>query len=135
MKSDISVGVNLAPSAGAYKPTPGVSLAENNPPPKVEKAESPAVAESQQNAKRASVTVTAEQVQAQLDKAVEALNKLSINSGRGLQFKADTHLGRHTITVTNTSTGEVVRTIATEIAVKVANGQIDHKGLLHDQAS
>ena len=89
--------------------------------------------ERKQNMKRASVTITAEQVKANMDAAVEELNKLSVNSGRGLQFKADTKLGRHTITVTNTETGEVVRTIPTDIAILAANGGLDIKGLLHDK--
>lgn len=108
-------------------PTTGATPAPEKP------TESPAMAERKQNMKRASVTMTAEQVKANIDAAVEKLNKLSINSGRGLQFNADNKLGRQTITVTNTETGEVVRTIPTDIAILAANGGVDIKGLLHDK--
>ena len=73
---------------------------------------------------------------------VDQLNKLAANSGRGLSFKADEKSGMNVITVTNTSTGEVVRTIPTAVAMKVASGIDDFKGmlarfkgLLHDEAA
>jgi flagellar protein FlaG len=101
----------------------------------VKPVDSPAASDSKQSAKRANVTMTAEKMQAQLDAAVEQLNKMAVNSGRGLQFKADPKLGRHIIMVTNTETGEVVRTIPTDVAIRVAHGLEDIKGLLHDNAA
>jgi len=96
--------------------------------------DSPAVNDIKQTAKRANVTITAEKMQEQINAAVDQLNKMAVNSGRGLQFKADPKLGRHVITVTNTDTGEVVRTIPTEVAIRVAHGLEDLKGILHDEA-
>ena len=81
------------------------------------------------------VTVDAEKMMAKMQEAVTQLNKMAVNSGRGLNFQADPKLGRHVITVTNTETGEVVRTIPTEVAVRVAHGIEDFKGLLHDDAA
>jgi len=81
------------------------------------------------------VTIDAEKMLAKMEEAVVQLNKMAVNSGRGLNFQADPKLGRHVITVTNTDTGEVVRTIPTEVAVRVAHGIEDFKGLLHDDAA
>lgn len=81
------------------------------------------------------VTVDAEKMMAKMQEAVTQLNKMAVNSGRGLNFQADPKLGRHVITVTNTETGEVVRTIPTEVAIRVAHGIEDLKGLLHDDAA
>jgi flagellar protein FlaG len=81
------------------------------------------------------VTVDAEKMMAKMQEAVTQLNKMAINSGRGLNFQADPKLGRHVITVTNTETGEVVRTIPTDVAIRVAHGIEDLKGLLHDDAA
>lgn len=80
-------------------------------------------------------TVDAEKMTAKMHEAVAQLNKMSANSGRGLNFQADPKLGRHVITVTNTETGEVVRKIPTDVAIRVAHGIEDFKGLLHDDAA
>ena len=85
--------------------------------------------------KENAVTVNAEKMAAKMQEAVAQLNKMAVNSGRGLNFQADPKLGRHVITVTNTETGEVVRTIPTEVAIRVAHGIEDFKGLLHDDAA
>ena len=111
-----------APEAGAHAPA-------------AKPVDTPAANDIKQTAKRANVTITAEKMQAQLDAAVEQLNKMAVNSGRGLQFRADPKLGRHVITVTNTDTGEVVRTIPTDVAIRVAHGLEDIKGILHDHAA
>lgn len=81
------------------------------------------------------VTIDAEKMMAKMQEAVTQLNKMAVNSGRGLNFQADTKLGRHVITMTNTETGEVVRTIPTDVAIRVAHGIEDLKGLLHDDAA
>ena len=134
MKLDTSINTPSAMPVPTVVDVKKSAAPSTGPAPAPEKpTESPAMAERKQNMKRASVTISAEQVQANIDAAVEELNKLSVNSGRGLQFKADTKLGRHTITVTNTETGEVVRTIPTDIAILAANGGLDIKGLLHDK--
>jgi flagellar protein FlaG len=78
----------------------------------------------------------------QVEAVVEQLNKLAVNNGRGVSFTADEKLGVNIITVTNTTTGDVVRTIPTAVAIKAANGIKDFedmllkfKGLLHDSAA
>jgi len=85
--------------------------------------------------KENAVTIDAEKMLAKMEEAVVQLNKMAVNSGRGLNFQADPKLGRHVITVTNTETGEVVRTIPTEVAIRAAHGIEAFKGLLHDDAA
>ena len=85
--------------------------------------------------KENAVTIDAEKMLAKMEEAVVQLNKMAVNSGRGLNFQADPKLGRHVITVTNTETGEVVRTIPTDVAIRAAHGIEAFKGLLHDDAA
>jgi len=104
---------------------PSAELRPDQPPP-VPKVQMPKV-----NA----VTIDAEKMMAKLQEAVVQLNKMAVNSGRGLNFQVDPSLGRHVITVTNTDTGEVVRTIPTDVAIRAAHGIEAFKGLLHDDAA
>lgn len=104
-------------------------------PPAVAQPEQPPLAPKVQMPKVNAVTIDAEKMLAKMEEAVVQLNKMAVNSGRGLTFQADPKLGRHVITVTNTETGEVVRTIPTEVAIRAAHGIEDFKGLLHDDAA
>jgi len=136
MALDISISSKpAAPPPPPMDVRPVVALEASSSHAPVKPVDTPAASDSKQSAKRANATLTAEKMQAQLDAAVEQLNKMAVNSGRGLQFKADPKLGRHIIMVTNTDTGEVVRTIPTDVAIRVAHGLEDIKGLLHDHAA
>jgi len=104
-------------------------------PPAAAQPEPPPLAPKVQMPKVNAVTIDAEKMLAKMEEAVVQLNKMAVNSGRGLTFQADPKLGRHVITVTNTETGEVVRTIPTEVAIRAAHGIEDFKGLLHDDAA
>ncbi len=101
------------------------------PLPGQQQAHAPKVQMPKENA----VTIDAEKMLAKMEEAVVQLNKMAVNSGRGLNFQADPKLGRHVITVTNTETGEVVRTIPTDVAIRAAHGIEAFKGLLHDDAA
>jgi len=83
-----------------------------------------------QASKNAEISQNAIKMMERVDAVVEQLNKLSSNSGRGLSFARDEQLGVNTIVVTNTTTGEVVRTIPTDVAIKIAHGIDDFKGVL-----
>ena len=92
--------------------------------------------------KSAEISRDAINMMERLDAVIDQLNKLATNTGRGLSFSRDEQLGVNTIVVTNTSTGDVVRTIPTDVALKVARG-IDNfemvfakfKGLLYDKST
>jgi len=127
MTNEISpVGVSMKPVINI--PT-GFSAAQ--------KAASEPVAKSfdkeaamRQASKNAEISQNAIKMMERVDAVVEQLNKLSLNSGRGLSFSRDEQLGVNTIVVTNTTTGEVVRTIPTDVAIKIAHGIDDFKGVL-----
>ncbi len=98
----------------------------------VKQVDSPEIADIKQSQKRSSATMNAEKVKKQLDAAVEQLNNMSVNSGRGLKFKVDPSLGRLVITITNTETGDLVRTITTKIALNASASEEAFKGLILD---
>jgi flagellar protein FlaG len=76
--------------------------------------------------------VDPDEMRANLEAAIEKLNEQVERNGRGLNFSIDEKLNRPIITVRNTSTGEVVRTIPNEVVIKVAHNIEDIKGLLMD---
>jgi flagellar protein FlaG len=65
--------------------------------------------------------------------AVARLNEQVQRNGRGLAFAVDERLNREVITVTSTSTGEIVRQIPSESALKMAHAIEDAKGMLVDE--
>lgn len=73
-----------------------------------------------------------DEMRANLEAAIEKLNEQVERNGRGLNFAIDEKLNRPIITVRNTATGEVVRTIPNEVFIKVAHNIEDIKGLLMD---
>ena len=73
-----------------------------------------------------------DEMRANLEAAIERLNEQVERNGRGLNFSIDEKLNRPIITVRNTATGEVVRTIPNEVVIKVAHNIEDIKGLLMD---
>ncbi len=76
--------------------------------------------------------VDPDKMRANLEAAIEKLNEQVERNGRGLNFAIDEKLNRPIITVRNTATGEVVRTIPNEVVIKVAHNIEDIKGLLMD---
>jgi flagellar protein FlaG len=81
---------------------------------------------------KAEPLVDPDKLRANLEAAIEKLNEQMERNGRGLNFSVDEKLNRPIITVRNTATGEVVRTIPNEVVIKVAHNIEDIKGLLMD---
>jgi flagellar protein FlaG len=81
------------------------------------------------------IKVDPEEMRRNLHEAMQRLNDQAAQNGRGLNFSVDEELNRHIITVRKTETGEVVRQIPTEVAIKVAHSIEDVKGLLLDEQS
>jgi len=111
-----AAAVQAQPAAPPVAPTAPQSVA------RVEKA--PAV--------KAEPLVDPQELRANLEAAIKKLNQQVESNGRGLNFAIDEKLNRPIITVRNTSTGEVVRTIPNEVVIKVAHNIEDLKGLLMD---
>lgn len=76
-----------------------------------------------------------EELNRQLEDIVSRLNQQLSDSGRALGFRLDSVLNRPVVTVTNQSTGEVVRQIPTEVVVRVAHSIEALKGLIFDKAT
>jgi flagellar protein FlaG len=76
--------------------------------------------------------VDPQEMRANLEAAIETLNQQVQRNGRGLQFAIDEKLNRPIITVRNTSNGEIVRTIPSEVVLKVAHHIEAFKGILAD---
>ncbi len=83
--------------------------------------------------KKAEIAFDADKMMANMKEAVSRLNDMMESTGRGLNFAMDAKLGRPVVTVTNTRTGEVVRTIPNEVVIRVAHNIEDLKGVLYDQ--
>jgi flagellar protein FlaG len=133
MVNEISRLGGTPPSAGAVadaRPKPaavGVTVQSDLPDPvlKAEKAKA-------SKPKEPLVQFDPEKMMAQLNAAVERLNQMAQDSKRAVSFQADKALGYHVIKVTNVNTGELVRTIPTDVAIRVAHNIEAFKGLLHD---
>lgn len=72
-------------------------------------------------------------MQEQIQAAVEHLNQQMMADNRALGFSIDETINRHVVTVKNTNTGEVVRTIPTDAVLKFAHNLEAMKGLLHNE--
>lgn len=79
------------------------------------------------------IQVDLQEMRQKLDEAIRLLNEQAAANGRGLDFSLDEKLNRQVIIVKKTETGEVVRQIPTDVAIKVAHNIEDIKGLLLDQ--
>ena len=82
---------------------------------------------------KADVQLDNQRMKQNLEVAVDRLNEQMKQSSRGLNFSMDEKLGRPVVTVRNESTGEVVRQIPNEVAVRVAHNIDELKGLFHNE--
>lgn len=69
----------------------------------------------------------------QLSEATELLNRQMANNKRDLNFSVDELTDKIVVTVKNSQSGEVVRQIPSEAALKLAQSLGDMKGLLQDE--
>ena len=122
-------GANIPLKVPMPAPATSVPVQKAAPDPEA-KAAQPAAVAARQEIVSAEIAQNAQKMMQQVEAVVDQLNKLSINNGRGLSFNMDMKSGVNTIVVTNTTTGEVVRTIPTDSALKVAQGIDDFKGML-----
>lgn len=134
MVKEISLGQALPPSAGAMADA-RVKSASNAVRPVKEVASSVDAQPVQHRVvkpKEPLVQFDPEKLQAQLDAVVERLNLMAQDAKRAVSFQPDPALGFHVIKVTNVNTGELIRTIPTDVAIRVAHNIEAFKGLLHD---
>lgn len=88
---------------------------------------------TQEAAPKAVEAPTPAQMRAELSEALERLNDHMRKQGRSLSFSMDEQLNRTVVQVKDANTGEVVRQIPNETALKVAHSIEQFKGLLHNE--
>ena len=108
------------PPPAQHAPTRGVAAAVPRP-------EGPSAAPVP---KKAELQFDAEEMQQNLQQAIERINEQMRHNGRNLNFSVDEVIDRTIITVKNRQSGEVVRQIPDEVLVRVAHNIEDIKGLL-----
>ena len=114
-----------APVEPPKKAAPGGADAGRAPTTNALESDRPSMAERSGN--------SAADQEKKLAEAVARLNEQVQRNGRGLAFAVDERLNREVITVTSTSTGEIVRQIPSESALKMAHAIEDAKGMLVDE--
>ena len=67
-----------------------------------------------------------------LDQSIETLNKRMEELGRSVRFSKDREFDREVITVVNPDSGDIVRQIPTEYAIRISEGLKSLRGLLFD---
>ena len=67
-----------------------------------------------------------------VDRSIDTLNKRMEELGRELRFSKDREFDREIITVVNPDSGDIVRQIPTEYAIRVSEGLKSLRGLLFD---
>ena len=73
------------------------------------------------------------EMQKKLQDIVDRLNEQASKNGRSLGFSVDQRLNRNIVTVTSSTTGEVIRQIPEEVVIRVGNRIEDLKGILFDE--
>jgi flagellar protein FlaG len=82
--------------------------------------------------KKAEINIDTETLRKNLKEAIDRINDMVRDGGRGLQFSIDDRLDMPVILVKNQDSGEVIRQIPNEVVIKVAHSIEDLKGILHN---
>lgn len=129
MSNDSLAPVGPRAPIAAAPPAPQASAAAAQP------REAALRAPAQKPLERAEPAQDAKTLQKNLQEAVERLNDQMKQNGRDLAFSVDNKSDKIVVTVKNTQTGEVVRQIPSETALRVAHNLEDVKGMLLDGTS
>ncbi|MEI7785616.1 MAG: flagellar protein FlaG [Betaproteobacteria bacterium] len=131
MSNNIS-GVTQPPP----RPVPeALAPARSGAPAKEAAAVHAAVPSRQAQPSQAQRRADAEASREELKRAVERMNQQAIKDGRKLNFSMDEVTDQMVITVRKAETGEVIRQIPSEAALRVAHNMEELKGLLHNQTT
>ena len=123
MSNDIQPSAPRAPAAPAASPAASAADVQARPQPPVDAK--PAV-ENKPDPQEARRT---------LEEATEHLNKQMKRNNRDLSFSVDDVSNKVVVTVKNRESGEVVRQIPSEVALRVAHNLDNMKGLMQDEKS
>ena len=83
---------------------------------------------------KSNIQVDPEKQRQQLTSAIDNLNRMMQEGGRGLTFMMDEALGAPIVVVKNSTTGEVVRQLPNSVVVNMAHELADFKGKLHSSS-
>lgn len=83
---------------------------------------------------KAEIKMDTEAMRRNLQEAIDHINDLMRDGGRGLRFAVDDALGRPIVQVKNADSGEVIRQIPSEVVVRIAHRIEDLKGMLLNAA-
>jgi len=124
MVTDIGkIDTAAAPVRSAAKTTESVSL-KTTPVNKPQSIQAPAKTE---------MTLDVKQQEKLVKEAISKLNEHAKASNQQLGFRMDPHINGPVITVHNTHTGEVVRTIPSEEVLRVAKSIDSLKGVIFSE--
>ena len=81
---------------------------------------------------QAEPAATADRFSERVDRSIDTLNKRMEDLGRSVRFSKDREFDREVITVVNPDSGDIVRQIPPEYAIRVSEGLKSLRGLLFD---
>ena len=114
-------------------PAPRVELPTAQPATAVTDKARPEPVQSAPHNPKPEKTPDPRELRRQLQEATEQLNHEMKRNQRDLSFSVDDAADKIVVTVKNTESGEVVRQIPSEAALKVAHNLANVKGLLEDK--
>jgi len=114
----------------AARPVGEVAQAPQPPSPQPVQAERRVVTQP----RKAEIQTDQEVTRKSLEEAINRINEMVSDGGRGLHFSIDDKISTPVILVKNRESGEVIRQIPSEVVIKVAHSIEDLKGMLHNQA-
>ena len=76
-----------------------------------------------------------EKLRKTLDDIVDSINKQMSDNKRALRFSVDDTLNTFVVTVRNSNSGEIIRQIPSETALRIAHRMEDMKGILFSKSS
>lgn len=133
MTADLSIQSTPRVQQPPPKDTSGTASAEaKNLLTDTKLARAAQVAASKMEPPKRTVQYNPDQLIKSMEEAVNFLNQQVASNKQGLGFAMDEVLGRPVITVRNSNTGEVVRTIPGDAVVKFAHNLEGLKGVLHN---
>ena len=76
-----------------------------------------------------------EKLRKTLDEIVDSINKQMSDNKRALRFSVDDVLNTFVVTVRNSNSGEIIRQIPSETALRIAHRMEDMKGIIFNKKS
>ena len=86
-------------------------------------------------ASKAQSQETQEQMMARMERLADNLNEISKDMGRALSFAVEEDIDRVVIVVSNPETGEQIRKLPSDTALKIAKSIETLKGILFDETA